>query len=96
MLDLNTRAISKNRGACKMTAVLFTNTVCSTLSRDQTTDCHYNEVPVSGLVKAIRCAHTTTIHALCSVALILCRSFSMRVGQFRCSCMGDNFQYLPV
>lgn len=96
MLDLNTRAVSKNRGASKMTAVLFSNTVCSTLSGDQTRDCHYNEVPVSGLVKAIRCAHTTTIHALCSLALILCRSFSMRVGLFRYSCMGDNFQYLPV
>lgn len=79
-----------------MTAVFFTNTVCSTLNGDQTTDCHYNEVPVSGLVKAIRCAHTTTIQALCSLAVILYCSFSMRLGLFRYSCMGDNFQYLPV
>ena len=39
-----------------MTAVLFANTICSILSSDQITECHYNEVPVSVLVKAIRCA----------------------------------------
>jgi hypothetical protein len=79
-----------------MTSVLFTDKICSILCSDQTIDCHYNEVPVSSLVKAIRCAHTTTIHALCSAVLKLCRSFSMRVGQFRYSCMGDDFRYLPV
>jgi hypothetical protein len=86
----------KKRGACKMTSVLFTNKVCYILCSDQITGCHYNEVPVSNLVKAIRCAHTTTIHTLCSAALKFCRSFSIRVGLLRYSCMGDDFPYLPV